>query len=644
WNAEIFLCKNYSESFPYGLEKCLWRKWLKKFRPNSTNFRRCFWISIREIYKLMPSLPHSGTKNKCLEKRFPKLFYRLVATLKDISVAMPQLQMAAISGNINTMRRQIKNVVGNYSIAEIKVREATSNDPWGPSGTLLSEIADLTHNPVSFSEIMQILWKRLSDHGKNWRHVYKSLVVMDYLVKLGSEKIASQCRENIFAIQTLKDFQFIEDNKDQGVSVREKAKQMVALLKDEERLKNERVKAMSAKKRYMQQGMGISFDGVTQRAKKSDALGKGLLGTSNSSSSTMQNDTNFGQCRPHSLDEEELQLQIALAISREEAQKEEEIRKNDSIRLQMALNQSRREDDSPNEQMEPKANTPMSSAINNISPATNDPWSPVEYTTPLINSDPWGDFQTNMASTSNLDPWNEKVSRNPAATLTFKISTSDLIDDFDPLKSNEISTTTLVKRTKTPAEFLGENCGLVNLDNLVSEPTLPSKVSRNRSTDDDEEVRSPNAYRYPNKAGRSFFASHFLMGGERFEIAQPEAYLFGENSDLNLLSSKPVQICLDNFMCSKRSLFICEILITHVDEKLTFPTFQSSSSSTNTEAIRPLHCLIALRKDSLKFVRQFADVDKVENANDNNSHSLSISGAKSKHVDETAEPTVWLIY
>lgn len=59
-----------------------------------------------------------------------------------------------------------------------------SNDPWGPSTALMSEIADLTHNPLSFTEIMSMLWKRLNDHGKNWRHVYKSLVLLDYLIKV----------------------------------------------------------------------------------------------------------------------------------------------------------------------------------------------------------------------------------------------------------------------------------------------------------------------------------------------------------------------------------------------------------------------------------------------------------------------------
>lgn len=39
-----------------------------------------------------------------------------------------------------------------------------------------------------------------------------------------------------------------------------------------------------------------------------------------------------------------MQLQIALALSKEEAQKEEEQRKHDDLRLQMALNESRHRD------------------------------------------------------------------------------------------------------------------------------------------------------------------------------------------------------------------------------------------------------------------------------------------------------------
>lgn len=39
-----------------------------------------------------------------------------------------------------------KNIVYNFSEAEVKVREATSNDVWGPSAVLMREISEYTFN------------------------------------------------------------------------------------------------------------------------------------------------------------------------------------------------------------------------------------------------------------------------------------------------------------------------------------------------------------------------------------------------------------------------------------------------------------------------------------------------------------------
>lgn len=72
--------------------------------------------------------------------------------------------------------------------------------------------------------------------------------------------MAQQCKENIFAIQTLKDFQYLEEGKDQGLNVREKAKQLVVLLKDDERLRNERARALKAKERFAQSASGFGSD------------------------------------------------------------------------------------------------------------------------------------------------------------------------------------------------------------------------------------------------------------------------------------------------------------------------------------------------------------------------------------------------
>ncbi|GFS37356.1 epsin-2 [Nephila pilipes] len=236
--------------------------------------------------------------------------------------------------NVQGLRRNVKNVVKNYSDAQVKVREATSNDPWGPSGTLMGEIADLTYNVVAFSEVMQVVWKRLNDHGKNWKHVYKALVLLDYLIKTGSEKVTQQCRENLFAIQTLKDFQYVEEGKDQGVNVREKAKQLVALLKDDERLRAERSRALKARERF---------------ARSTTHGASGHFGLAEFSQRSCDEDmspsalSDLEQARPQTAGEEELQLQLALAMSKEEAEQSERLKRNDDLRLQMALSQSEEE-------------------------------------------------------------------------------------------------------------------------------------------------------------------------------------------------------------------------------------------------------------------------------------------------------------
>lgn len=333
----------------------------------------------------------------------------------------------------------MKNIVNNYSEAEIKVREATSNDPWGPSSSLMTEIADLTYNVVAFSEIMSMVWKRLNDHGKNWRHVYKALTLLDYLIKTGSERVAQQCRENIFAIQTLKDFQYIDrDGKDQGINVREKSKQLVALLKDEERLKVERVQALKTKERMAQVATGVGSNQITfgrgsSQPNLSTSYSEQEYGKAGGSPASYHGSTSprvsseLEQARPQTSGEEELQLQLALAMSREVAEQEERLRRGDDLRLQMALEESRRDTVKVPKKKEVKACCKPGShsqqttlldlmdALPSSGPVAQktEPWStgtPANQTNPWGGtvapaniSDPWPSFGTKPAA--SVDPW-----------------------------------------------------------------------------------------------------------------------------------------------------------------------------------------------------------------------------------------------
>ncbi|XP_027891997.1 epsin-1 isoform X2 [Xiphophorus couchianus] len=160
------------------------------------------------------------------------------------------------------LRRQLKNLVQNYSEAEVKVREATSNDPWGPSSTQMADISDLTYNAVACSEIMTMLWKRLKD-DKNWRHIHKSLTLLEYLLKTGDDRVMLKMKENIYIVKALTEYRFVEkDGKDQGVNVREKAKVVLVLMEDDEKLKEEREFAVKTREKTSKGSAASSTDNV----------------------------------------------------------------------------------------------------------------------------------------------------------------------------------------------------------------------------------------------------------------------------------------------------------------------------------------------------------------------------------------------
>uniref|UniRef100_A0A8C7M2Q1 Epsin 1a n=1 Tax=Oncorhynchus mykiss TaxID=8022 RepID=A0A8C7M2Q1_ONCMY len=435
----------------------------------------------------------------------------------------------------SSLRRQVKNIVHNFSEAEIKVREATSNDPWGPSSSLMSEIADLTYNVVAFSEIMSMVWKRLNDHGKNWRHVYKAMTLMEYLIKTGSERVAQQCRENIYAVQTLKDFQFIDrDGKDQGVNVREKAKQLVTLLKDEERLREERIHALKTKEKMAQTTSASS-------APSAPGLGGGAL-----SQGSHSGGADPEQAWPQSSGEEDLQLQLALAMSKEEAEQEERLRRGDDLRLQMAIEESRMEKAKPEESalMElsavdpwgapaaasggsagpsppptvplpaPSASGPWGltpadpwGASSPASPPSVDPWASGGTAPPTIAPppDPWG--ETASSRVNSVDPWGPSGYTPPPHSPTntvvlhsilphhYKYSTpcspslslsrsvghpelrGQLTGDSagSPVPFDLTSLCSSLPVRKTPESFLGPNASLVDLDSLVSSKPKPKQ-------------------------------------------------------------------------------------------------------------------------------------------------------------------------
>lgn len=66
---------------------------------------------------------------------------------------------------------------------------------------------------------MTTISKRLTETNRSWRHVYKALTLLEYLIKNGSDKVADYARDHQFELKALAYFQCTDEKgKDQGIN------------------------------------------------------------------------------------------------------------------------------------------------------------------------------------------------------------------------------------------------------------------------------------------------------------------------------------------------------------------------------------------------------------------------------------------
>lgn len=160
--------------------------------------------------------------------------------------------------------RRAQNVMFNYTEMEAKVREATNNEPWGASSTLMEQIAQGTYNIREREEILGMIFRRFTEKtGSEWRQLYKALQLLDYLIRHGSERFIDDTRSSVRLIELLESFHYIDsEGRDQGINVRNRAKQLTDLLKDDSKIRSERKNARETTKKYK----GIAGDNAVSTA------------------------------------------------------------------------------------------------------------------------------------------------------------------------------------------------------------------------------------------------------------------------------------------------------------------------------------------------------------------------------------------
>jgi len=149
--------------------------------------------------------------------------------------------MSSVTSSIKQIIRKVKDQ--QYSPIEVKVREATNSEPWGASTTLLAEIARATYDYHDYPKLLAMVWKRVTD-VQHVMHVQKALILIEYLLRNGSQRFVEDCKARSRDIAKLTRYKHYDsNNQDDAKDARAKAKVVYELLTDENRLAEERAKA-----------------------------------------------------------------------------------------------------------------------------------------------------------------------------------------------------------------------------------------------------------------------------------------------------------------------------------------------------------------------------------------------------------------
>jgi hypothetical protein len=171
-----------------------------------------------------------------------------------------------------------------YSFVERKTRAATrSTVPYGPTGSELVELAQLTfRGPDACLTMYTVVCERLDRSNQKWRNVTKGLEVLRYVLVRGSQGFVDTVKGDPSIVDTLirlEGFAYVTSDaasRDVGASVRQKAKELRALLEDEHLLMTARAQGEAQSMRMAgierQVDLDSGLDGPEGGRERGDAV------------------------------------------------------------------------------------------------------------------------------------------------------------------------------------------------------------------------------------------------------------------------------------------------------------------------------------------------------------------------------------
>ena len=163
---------------------------------------------------------------------------------------------------INDLIETVKSTVFQYSPVEAMLVKLTNNDSWGHDTKDLQQLVKMCDNNTGYQASNVNNFNQSGGHSSalaftlsflhekctntqvsTWRNIYKSLSLLDYLLKHSSEYNITSITNIVQQLNHLNNYQCIDNGKDTGINVRHKLKTMTEMINNHNVLLSEREKA-----------------------------------------------------------------------------------------------------------------------------------------------------------------------------------------------------------------------------------------------------------------------------------------------------------------------------------------------------------------------------------------------------------------
>ncbi|KAI5073725.1 hypothetical protein GOP47_0011738 [Adiantum capillus-veneris] len=151
----------------------------------------------------------------------------------------------------------------DVSRIQLLTEEATNEDPWGPETKTMATLADAAFELEEYERIVQVIHNRLDGSKQRpWRQLYKTLVLLEYLLTHGPTSIGKEFGGDMFCIEDLSQFNLTDQQGiERGLMVRKTACRVLELLNNPDLWKEERARAR--KLSFGIRGFGSSMSQVS---------------------------------------------------------------------------------------------------------------------------------------------------------------------------------------------------------------------------------------------------------------------------------------------------------------------------------------------------------------------------------------------